>query len=252
MNLKSKTLKEGDFVEFMVFRYDPSKDEEIYYIIYEIPYRQGMTVLDGLLYILEELDDSLSLRYNCRSKICGSCAVMVNGIQRLACETQVSAIGKKIKVEPLAHFKIIKDLVVDIEPFLSQMEATMPYIHLKTESSELKINTNKFTKYKPPSDCIWCACCTSTCPISSIDPYYLGPAALSQLYHFIIDFRELKDMKSFRLFLAENGVYGVWKCHQSFACTKVCPKGINPGSLISRLKRIIIKERLKPRISRAR
>ncbi len=86
-------LKPWEIVELMVFRFDPAKDRNPYYVIYDVPYHQGMTVLDGLLYILEELDPNLSLRYSCRFKICGSCAMMINGVQRLACESQVSMMG---------------------------------------------------------------------------------------------------------------------------------------------------------------
>src|SRR4030065_1548426 len=94
-----------------------------------------MTVLDGLLYVHEELDPSLSLRFSCRFKICGSCAMMVNGVQALACGAQVLGIGRRVKVDPLAHFVVLKDLVVDMDPFLEQMEAAMPYLEPRATRS---------------------------------------------------------------------------------------------------------------------
>ena len=150
----------GKTIEFKVFRYDRLKDEKPYYIIYDVPLRHGMTVLDGIIYIIEDLDPSLSLRYNCRFKICGSCAVLVNGRQMLACETQVSDY-KQVTVEPLPHFEVIKDLVVDIEPFMKKMEAILPYLHPDDIRESISVSPEEFEKYSSASDCIWCGSCTS-------------------------------------------------------------------------------------------
>ncbi len=235
-------------VEFMVFRFDPSCDGEAYYLIYEVPCRPGMTVLDGLQYIQRELDPTLSLRYNCRFKICGSCAMMVDGVQVLACETQLSRLGNRIRVEPLAHFRILKDLVVDIEPFLRQMEASMPYLQPDSEIEVPRVELEEFKKYRSPSGCIWCSACVSACPIAFTEPFYRGPAALAQLYRFVVDSRETEEVRSLRLVLADSAASGVWRCHQVFACAEVCPKDINPGRHIAELKRMILKARLRGRI----
>ena len=241
-------IKEGEKIKFVVYRFDPSKDKAPYYNLYLVPYKPGMTVLDGLLYILHELDQTLSFRYNCRSKICGSCAMMINGVQRLACETQVSNLGKKVKVEPLAHFKVLKDLVVDLEPFLRQMEAVMPYLYPKEDLKEPRVDPKEFQKYKSPSDCIWCGACVSACPVASTEPLFLGPAALSQLYRFAVDSREREGFKNLRLIIADSEASGVWRCHQVYACAEVCPKHIKPGSLIAELKRMVFKARLSGKI----
>lgn len=237
--------QEGKLIDFQVYRYDPSKDSEPYYIIYEVPYRKGMTVLDGLIWIIEEQDPSLSVRYNCRFKACGSCAVVVNGVQRLACETQVSDYGK-IKVDPLYHFRVIKDLVVDMEPFLRKMDAIMPYVTPELDTEPL-IPPEEFEQYRSASDCIWCGSCTSSCPIAGSQPYYLGPAALNQLYRFATDSRDREGMRDLRLVIGDSGKSGVWRCHQVFACSNVCPKDIDPGNSIAHLKRMIIKARLRNR-----
>ncbi|TFH16986.1 succinate dehydrogenase/fumarate reductase iron-sulfur subunit [Candidatus Bathyarchaeota archaeon] len=229
--------------DYTVFRYNPASDEKPYYIIYEIPMRHGMTVLDGLIYIIEELDPSLSMRYNCRFKACGSCAVMINGSQRLACDTQAENY-KSIRVEPLNHFKVIKDLVVDIDPFLDKMNAAMPYLVPKSDDGIPEVPPEEFDKYRSPSDCIWCGSCTSACPIAGSQPYYLGPAALNQLYRFSVDSRELDGVKDLRLVKGDSGTSGVWRCHQVFACQSVCPKKIDPGHSIVELKRMIIRARL--------
>jgi succinate dehydrogenase / fumarate reductase iron-sulfur subunit len=234
-------------VELKVYRYDSCKNEDPYYIIYDVPFRNGMTVLDGLIYIIEKLDPSLGLRYNCRFKICGSCAVLVNGRQMLACETQVQAV-KQVTVEPLPHFKVIKDLVVDIEPFLEKMEAVMPYLYPDENSEEIRVPLKEFEVYLSASDCIWCFSCTSACPIAGTQSYYLGPAALNLLYRFSVDSREKEGYKELRLLIGDNTTTGVWTCHQVFACKTVCPKDIDPGNSIANLKRMIINARLRHRI----
>ncbi len=241
-------VREGETVRFTVFRFDPRRDRAPYYVEYEVPYRRGMTVLDGLLYILQELDPTLSFRYSCRAKICGSCAMMINGVQRLACETQIADLGRRVKVEPLAHFRVLKDLVVDIEPFLRQMEAVMPYLYPREGVREPRVSPMEFERYKSPSDCIWCGACVSACPVAATDPLFLGPAALTQLYRFAVDSRERDDVKPLRLLVADSEASGVWRCHQVYACAEVCPKHIRPGSLIAELKRMTLRARLTGKI----
>ena len=240
-------VAERDAVEFMVYRLDPAKDRKAYYVVYDVPVRPGMTVLDGLIHIQRELDPTLSVRYSCRFKICGSCAVLVDGVQMLACETQLSSLGPRVKVEPLPHFEVLKDLVVDIEPFLEQMEAAMPFIHPDPDVEEPRVDPKEFQKYRSPSSCIWCGACSSACPITATEPYYMGPAPLAQIYRFVVDSRELEEANRLRLIQADSSTSGVWRCHQVFACAEVCPKDINPGRHIAQLKRLILKSRLRGR-----
>ncbi len=241
-------VAERDAVEFMVYRLDPAKDQQAHYVVYDVPVRPGMTVLDGLIHIQRELDPTLSVRYSCRFKICGSCAVLVDGVQMLACETQVSSLGRRVRVEPLPHFEVLKDLVVDIEPFLEQMEAAMPYIHPDPDVEEPRVDPEEFQKYRSPSSCIWCGACSSACPITATEPYYMGPAPLAQVYRFVVDSRELEEARRLRLIRADSSTSGVWRCHQVFACAEVCPKDINPGRHIAELKRLILRSRLRGRI----
>jgi succinate dehydrogenase / fumarate reductase iron-sulfur subunit len=233
-----------DVVEFMVYRFDCTRDHEAYFVLYDVPVRSGMTVLDGLLYIQSELDPTLSMRHSCRFKICGSCAVMVNGVQKLACGMQVSSLGRKIRVEPLPHFQVIKDLVVNIEPFLEQMEAAMPFLHPDPDVMEPCVLPEEFLKYRSPSSCIWCGACSSACPIAATEPFYIGPAPLAQVYRFVVDSREIKEASRLRLVRADDSASGVWRCHQVFACSEVCPKDIDPGRHIAELKRMILRSRL--------
>jgi succinate dehydrogenase / fumarate reductase iron-sulfur subunit len=241
-------LSEAENAEFMVYRFDPLKDKRHYYVIYEVPFRRGMTVLEGLQYITDELDPTLSLRFSCRFKVCGSCAMMINGLQRLACETQVSNLGKRIKVEPLAHFKVIKDLVVDLELFLEKMTVVKPWISPRNWLEPPRVTPTELARYLSASDCIWCGACMSACPIVGTEPYYLGPAPLAQLFRFNVDERELVEEKLLRLLVADSDLSGVWRCHQVFACTTVCPKKIDPGHHIAELKRMVVRNRFKGKI----
>jgi len=150
-------------------------------------------------------------------------------------------------VEPLPHFEVLKDLVVDIEPFLEQMEAAMPYIHPDPDVEEPRVDPEEFQKYRSPSSCIWCGACSSACPITATEPYYMGPAPLAQVYRFVVDSRELEEAKRLRLIRADSSTSGVWRCHQIFACAEVCPKDINPGRHIAELKRLILRSRLRGR-----
>jgi succinate dehydrogenase / fumarate reductase, iron-sulfur subunit len=241
-------IREAEMIELTVFRFDPSKDKRGYFVIYEVPYRKGMTVLEGLQYVTDEQDPSLSLRYSCRFKVCGSCAMMINGAQRLACETQISSLGKKVKVEPLARFKVIKDLVVDIEPFLEKMSSVRPWMSPRAWPEPPRVTPEELARYLSPSDCIWCGSCMSACPIVGTEPYFLGPAPMAQLYRFNVDERELVEEKNARLLIADSDLSGVWRCHQIFACTTVCPKKIDPGAHIAELKRMVVSNRLRGKI----
>ena len=244
----SMKIKESQNIEVTVYRFDPQKDTKHYHVIYNVPYLKGMTVLEALQYIMDELDPTLSLRYSCRFKVCGSCAMMINGTQRLACETQVSTLSNHIKVEPLAHFKVIKDLVVDIEPFLEKMTSIKPWVNQRTWPEPPQVTPKELERYLSASDCIWCGSCMSACPIVGTEPYYLGPAPLTQLYRFNADERELVEEKNLRLLIADSDLSGVWRCHQIFACTTVCPKNIDPGRHIAELKRAVVKNRFKGKI----
>ncbi len=238
----------GETVVFRVRRYDPESGVGPYYQEYEVPYRPGMTVLDGLLHILREVDQTLSLRYSCRQKICGSCAMLINGRERLACETQVAEVGRTVTMEPLPHLPVIKDLVVDVEPFLDKMKASMPYLIPRSDSENIRVPPEEFERYRVASDCIWCAACYSACPAAYSNPYYLGPAALGQLFRFEVDSREDPSVKPLRLVIADDDCAGVWRCHQAHACSEVCPKHINPGELIAELKREVLRARISGRI----
>ncbi|MFB6095256.1 MAG: succinate dehydrogenase/fumarate reductase iron-sulfur subunit, partial [Halodesulfurarchaeum sp.] len=215
---------------------------------FHIPFHEGMTVLDALLEARDEYDPSLTFRHSCRQAVCGSDALFVNGQQRLGCQTQIADLEEPIRIEPLPHRPVVKDLVVDMEHFYEQMDAVEPYFdpdELPDDDLEeqLQSRENRET-IKLSSRCIWCGACMSSCNIAAGDNQYLGPAAINTAYRFYFDEREGADRKQERLEIVERE-HGVWRCQTQFSCTEVCPKDIPITEHIQELKREAVKENLK-------
>jgi succinate dehydrogenase/fumarate reductase iron-sulfur protein len=215
----SKTEK---IVEFNVARYNPETGKS-YVSTYKVLVAKGTTVLDGLLYVKDNLDETLTFRHSCRMGICGSCAVNINGQPMLACYTQVLQLNTdSIKIEPVANLPVIKDLVVDVEPFFDQYKKICnvlikPERELK-RTSEFAQSPAELKKFWDLALCIKCSICYSACP-AAIDEKFLGPESLTANYRFVADSRDqgcpgrLKPM-------ADN----VWLCTQCNSCTMFCPK----------------------------
>ena len=227
-----------------VFRFDPERDEEPYFDIFEINAREGMTVLEALFEILENHDNSLCFRYTCRGAVCGSCAMYINGAYRLACETQLSALGPgEITVYPLPHLAIIKDLVVDMAPFFEKFEMIMPYLKAGTSPEKERLQSVKDRKVIDDAiNCIMCASCYSACPMTWANKDYLGPSALNKAYRFVADSRDEAGSERLALVSRENGIF---RCHTIFNCVEACPKKIDQTSSIQQLKRKTMSHRLK-------
>ncbi|KTG08580.1 succinate dehydrogenase [Haloprofundus marisrubri] len=233
-----------------VFRYDPEVEgkQEPRFDEFHVPYHKGMTVLDALMYARDHFDSSLTFRHSCRQAICGSDAMFVNGRQRLCCKTQLSDLEEPVRVEPLPHQEVVKDLVVDMEHFYDQMEAVEPFFQTNDlpdgELDEQRQTRENREKVKMSTRCIWCGACMSSCNIAAGDNEYLGPAAINKAYRFAMDEREGSDMKEHRLRILEQE-HGVWRCQTQFSCTEVCPKDIPLTAHIQELKREAVKNNLK-------
>jgi len=244
-------LKEADeSVELKIFRYDPEvpEKEEPRFDSFTVPYHIGMTVLDALIYSRDMYDSSLTFRHSCRQAVCGSDALFINGKQRLACKTQLSDLEWPVRIEPLPHQDVVKDLVVDMEHFYEQMHAVEPFFD-PDELPDEKLEEQKQTpenreKVKLSTRCIWCGACMSSCNIAAGDNQYLGPAAINKAYRFAMDEREGSDRKKERLRIVEQE-HGVWRCQTQFSCTEVCPKDIPLTEHIQELKRESVKNNLK-------
>jgi len=243
-------------VELRVFRYDPEvpEKEDPRFDTFRVPFRKGMTVLDALIYARDHYDSSLTFRHSCRQAVCGSDALFVNGRQRLGCKTQVADLADGdgppgvVRIEPLPHQDVVKDLVVDMQHFYEQMEAVEPYFQEEEEDipagEEQRQTPENREKVKLSTRCIWCGACMSSCNIAAGDNQYLGPAAINKAYRFAMDEREGEDLKQKRLEIIEQE-HGVWRCQTQFSCTEVCPKDIPLTEHIQELKREAVKSNLK-------
>jgi succinate dehydrogenase / fumarate reductase iron-sulfur subunit len=232
-----------------VFRYDPEVPDKMEprFDTFRVPYEKGMTVLDALMYARDTYDSSLTFRHSCRQAVCGSDALFVNGTQMLGCKTQLSDLEWPVRIEPLPHAEVVKDLVVDMEHFYDQMEAVEPYFQtddLPGDLEEQRQSRENREKVKMSTRCIWCAACMSSCNIAAGDNQYLGPAAINKAYKFAMDEREGEAMKQHRLEIIEQE-HGVWRCQTQFSCTEVCPKDIPLTEHIQELKREAVKSNLK-------
>jgi len=239
-----------DTVRIKVFRYDPEVEgkEEPRFDDFQVPFFKGMTVLDALIYARDHYDSSLTFRHSCRQAVCGSDALFVNGQQRLGCKTQMADLEGPVRIEPLPHQDVVKDLVVDMEHFYEQMESVEPYFQPdelpEGEREEQRQTPENREKVKMSTRCIWCGACMSSCNIAAGDNEYLGPAAINKAYRFAMDEREGEIQKQDRLEIIEQE-HGVWRCQTQFSCTEVCPKDIPLTEHIQELKREAVKSNLK-------
>jgi succinate dehydrogenase / fumarate reductase iron-sulfur subunit len=221
-------------VTLRVFRY--SERIEPHYDVYPLSFSGGKTVLEGLFDVLEKQDGSLAFRYSCRSAVCGSCAMFINGSFRLACQTQIKDLKSSvISVNPLPHMKIIKDLVVDMKPFFKKLDMILPYLIPKEnppekERLQLPHNRKRVDNY---IDCILCGACYSSCTVAATDEYYLGPAALTKTWRFMADSRDGGTAQRLAIVADEHGAL---RCHTLFNCVEACPKQINCTQAIQNIK----------------
>ena len=231
-----------------VFRFDPSKDSQPTYSDHELEVRKGMTVLDALLTIRDDIDGSLAYRCSCRAAICGSCAMVINKNNKLACNTPIEKeieTHGKLLVEPMRNMKVLKDLVVDMSPFWTHMNKLKPWI-IQEESRPVPEKENMMTpeevkRFKGTTNCISCGACHSSCPAVTVDEDFAGPASLAKLYRFSIDSRD--DATHERL--EEVSEAGLWWCVRCYECVKACPKDVRPGEIITDLKELSVKEGFK-------
>jgi len=224
------STKVEKIVEFKIRRFDP-QGKRHYVSTYKVPIRKGTTLLDSLLYIKDELDETLTFRHSCRMGVCGSCGVNVNGKPMLACYTQVLDLGvDSLTIEPLANMPVIKDLVVDIQPFFATFKKIKNFL-IKPEdamkkSEEFKQMPPDLKKYWDLTLCTKCSICYSACP-AAIDERFLGPATLTANYRFTTDSRD--EGRDERLMpMADN----IWLCTQCNSCTAFCPKLLDCANAI--------------------
>jgi succinate dehydrogenase / fumarate reductase, iron-sulfur subunit len=227
---------------FKILRFDrKNPGDKARFQSYRVKIIPGLTILAVLNRIRDEIDGTLSFRSSCRSAVCGSCAMVINGRIDLACRTQAASFGTDtIILEPLPNMEIIKDLVVDMTPFWTMYEKVKPWLHRSGTDPEKEIRQTEEARALIDQfvHCILCACCHGACPVISRDPGYLGPAALAKLERFVLDSRDERPRSA----LDEvNSEQGVWGCDTVLKCIEACPKNVRPtDAIIDLRKRLFI------------
>jgi len=227
-------------ITFRIQRYDPERDTAPHYREYRVELEPNDRVLDGLNAIKWYQDGTLTYRRSCAHGVCGSDAMRINGANALACKTLARDVGKTVTIEPLLGYPVIKDLVVDLDPFFAQYRAVLPFL-LNDEppppGQERRQSIEERERYDDTTKCILCAACTTSCPSFWANPDYVGPAAIVNAHRFIFDSRDRATAT--RLALLDRRT-GVWRCHTIFNCTLACPRAIQVTRAIGEVKRAIL------------
>ena len=226
-----------------IFRYDPSTEEKGHYDRFEVEIEDESktTILDVLFQIQRTQDPTIAFRYACRVSMCGSCGMVINGHEALACKTIVGGIkGEEITLRPMNHFPIVKDLVVDMDPFFDRYRQALPYFdtpHTADDPAIIRPDSKEREDIGLSTECIACGCCVSSCTMMYHHPEYLGPAALNRAFTLLADSRDgLYDERLTRI------MPSCYNCRLEFNCTDVCPKEISPTRAIKFIQRYALKE----------
>ena len=243
---KGKTVSAADGATnkrtFHIYRWEPDSGENPRLDSYEIDLDKcGPMVLDALIYIKNEIDSSLTFRRSCREGICGSCAMNIGGTNTLACTQGIADYKGDIKIYPLPHMKVKKDLVPDMRHFYAQYASIKPWMQTQTppppDRERLQSKEDR-EKIDGLYECILCACCSTSCPSYWWNSdRYLGPAILLQAYRWIIDSRD--ENTGERLDDLEDP-FRLYRCHTIMNCTNTCPKGLNPAKSIAEIKKLLV------------
>ncbi|KAL0632499.1 succinate dehydrogenase complex, subunit B [Maublancomyces gigas] len=227
--------------KFEIYRWNPdTPDKKPFMQTYELDLNQtGPMVLDALIRVKNEIDPTLTFRRSCREGICGSCAMNIQGSNTLACLCRIDTSSTApVKIYPLPHTYVVKDLVPDMTQFYKQYKSIKPYLQRKNPPTSGRENLQSIAERKKLDglyECILCACCSTSCPSywwNSSD--YLGPAVLLQSYRWLADSRD--EFGPQRRMALENEM-SLYRCHTIMNCSRTCPKGLNPGLAIARIKK---------------
>jgi succinate dehydrogenase / fumarate reductase, iron-sulfur subunit len=225
-----------------IYRFNPDSGQNPRLDTFEIDSRScGPMVLDALIQIKAATDSSLTFRRSCREGICGSCAMNINGVNRLACTTSMQDLAREIRIYPLPHMPVVKDLVPDLTTFYAQYASVKPWLQTRTPAppdSERLQTKDEQERIDRPAACILCACCSTACPSYWWNSErFLGPAALLAAYRWIIDSRD--EATGERLDELQDP-FRLYRCHTIMNCTDVCPKDLNPARAIAEIKKMLI------------
>ncbi len=230
-------------VHLKIKRYNPEVDTRPHWEEYEVEMSPGDRVLDALHQVKWTLDGTLCFRRSCAHGVCGSDAVVINGQNMLACVNLIRNVGTHLTIEPIRGLPVIKDLVVDMEPFFAQYRSVLPYLiaHDDPGYKERLQSPEDRERFDDTTKCILCACCTTSCPVYWANDSYVGPAAIVNAHRFIFDSRDQAAAERLDIL---NQKSGVWRCRTAFNCTEACPRGISVTKSIEEVKRAILYDRV--------
>lgn len=227
--------------KFQIYRWSPDDDENPRLDTYEVDMDTcGPMVLDALIKIKNEIDPTLTFRRSCREGICGSCAMNIDGANTLACTKGMDEVKGDVKVYPLPHTDVVKDLVPDLTDFFAQHALMEPWLKTETPAPEGEWLQTEEDRGKIDGlyECILCASCSTACPSYWWNSdRYLGPAALLQAYRWLVDSRD--EATGERLDALEDP-FRLYRCHTIMNCTNTCPKGLNPAGAIAEIKKLML------------
>jgi succinate dehydrogenase / fumarate reductase iron-sulfur subunit len=228
-------------VTIKILRYNPEVSEEAKWESYQVSAEPTDRVLDALHKVKWDLDGSLTFRRSCAHGVCGSDAMRINGKNRLACKTLIKDVNpsKPITVEPIKGLPVLKDLVVDMEPFFDAYRSVMPFlVTTGNEPTRERLQSQADRdRFDDTTKCILCAACTTSCPVYWTDGQYFGPQAIVGAHRFIFDSRDEGTDQRLEIL---NDKEGVWRCRTTFNCTEACPRGIEVTKAIQEVKRALI------------
>ncbi len=231
---------------FEIYRWDPDTGDNPHIDVYELDMDHcGPMVLDAMIKIKNEIDSTLSFRRSCREGVCGSCAMNINGKNTLACTHDMNLFMGPIKIYPLPHMAVVKDLVPDMTHFYAQYASIKPWIETQSsppaDTERLQSKEDR-AKLDGLYECVLCACCSTSCPSYWWNSErYLGPAVLLQAYRWIADSRD--ENTGERLDELEDP-FKLYRCHTIMNCTDTCPKNLNPAKAIAEIKKLLVERKL--------
>ncbi len=227
-------------VDLRIKRWDPDHDDKPHWEEYQVEVEETDRVLDALHEVRWHHDASLAFRRSCAHGVCGSDAMVINGTNRLACVLLISDVGHSITVEPLRGLPVLKDLVVDMEPFFEQYRSVMPWLVNDDDPGDRERlqSPEERARFDDTTKCILCAACTTSCPVFWANDSYVGPAAIVNAHRFVYDSRD--DAGAERLEILDDRS-GTWACRTAFNCTDACPRGIKVTEAIEDVKRSLMR-----------
>jgi succinate dehydrogenase / fumarate reductase iron-sulfur subunit len=225
-------------VTLRIFRYNPETDKRPHFETYKVDAEPNDQVLDLLNKVKWEEDGTLSYRRSCAHGVCGSDAMRINGVNRLACKVLIKQVGTKITVEPLLGMPVVKDLIVDMEPYFEHYKSVKPFL-VNDEPppiAERLQSPEERARFDDTTKCILCGSCTTSCPSFWANEEYVGPSAIVQAHRFIFDSRDRAAAERLQIL---NDRMGVWRCHDIFNCTDACPREIEITKAVGEVKMAI-------------